>query len=144
MGPLGGFMIWNRGSERPTAGERAVRGEPFLSGMFTRGEVVYADCDGEAASHREPVAIFAGEVLPQYAGALDDAAVRALLDELAQEGRPTLGPIAGRLTRRPTPDRSEIRLSQRVIVGARGLAPGLRPVLVKGIQAALRAARTLP
>src|SRR5437588_12855915 len=23
--------------------ERAARGEPFLSGMFTRGEVVYAD-----------------------------------------------------------------------------------------------------
>jgi hypothetical protein len=39
---------------------RAARGEPFLSGMFTRGEVVYADSGGEAASHREPVAIFAG------------------------------------------------------------------------------------
>ena len=48
--------------------ERAARGEPFLSGMFTRGEVVYADSGGAAASHREPVAIFAGEVLPQYAG----------------------------------------------------------------------------
>ncbi len=41
--------------------ERAAQGEPFLSGMFTRGEVVYADSGGEAASHREPVAIFAGE-----------------------------------------------------------------------------------
>src|SRR6266478_11099 len=46
--------------------ERAAQGEPFLSGMFTRGEVVYADSGGEAASHREPVANFAGEVLPQY------------------------------------------------------------------------------
>ena len=33
--------------------ERAARGEPFLSGMFTRGEVVYADPEGGAASHRE-------------------------------------------------------------------------------------------
>ena len=62
---------------------RAASGQPFLSGMFTRGEVVYADGVGEAASHREPVAIFAGEVLPQYAGDLDDGTVRELLDELA-------------------------------------------------------------
>jgi hypothetical protein len=65
--------------------ERAARGDPFLSGMFTRGEVLHADSGGEAASHREPVAIFAGEVLPQYAGDLEDGTVRELLDELAQE-----------------------------------------------------------
>ena len=65
--------------------ERAARGEPFLSGMFTRGEVVYADPEGGASSHREPVAIFTGEVLPQYAGDLDDRTVRELLDELAGE-----------------------------------------------------------
>jgi hypothetical protein len=65
--------------------ERAARGEPFLSGMFTRGEVLYADRGGEAASHREPVAIFTGEVLPQYAGNLGDDTVRKLLDELAEE-----------------------------------------------------------
>ena len=65
--------------------ERAARGEPFLSGMFTRGEVVYADAEGGAASHREPIAIFTGEVLPQYASDLDDRTVRALLDELAGE-----------------------------------------------------------
>jgi len=70
--------------------ERAAQGEPFLSGMVTRGEVVYADSGGEAASHREPVAIFAGEVLPQYAGDLDDSTVRELLDELAQEMGRTL------------------------------------------------------
>jgi hypothetical protein len=70
--------------------ERAARGEPFLSGMFTRGEVVYADSAGEAATHREPVAIFAGEVLPQYAGDLDDRTVRDLLDELAMEMGRTL------------------------------------------------------
>ena len=62
---------------------RAADNWPFLSGMFTRGDVVYAAAEGEAASYREPVAIFAGEVLPQYAAALDDGAVRALLDELA-------------------------------------------------------------
>jgi hypothetical protein len=53
--------------------------------MFTRGEVVYADPGGGNASHREPVAIFTGEVLPQYAGDLDDVTVRRLLDELAEE-----------------------------------------------------------
>jgi hypothetical protein len=65
--------------------ERAARDEPFLSGMFTRGEVLYAASGGEAASHREPVAIFTGEVLPQYAGDLDDGTVGHLLDELAGE-----------------------------------------------------------
>src|SRR3984957_4176633 len=58
--------------------------------MFTRGEVVYADPGSGDASHREPVAIFTGEVLPQYAGDLDDGTVRKLLDELAEEMGPTL------------------------------------------------------
>jgi hypothetical protein len=65
--------------------ERDARGEPFLSGMFARGEVVYAGSDADAAHDREPVAIFTGEVLPLYAGDLDDETVRALLDELASE-----------------------------------------------------------
>ena len=65
--------------------ERAVRAEPFLSGIFTRVEVVYADAEGGAASHRGPIAIFTGEVLPQYGGDLDDRTVRELLDELAGE-----------------------------------------------------------
>jgi len=34
--------------------ERDARGKPFLSGMFTRGEVVYAGSEGEAAHDREP------------------------------------------------------------------------------------------
>jgi hypothetical protein len=38
--------------------ERHARGEPFLSGMFTRGEVVYAGSEADAAHGREPVAIF--------------------------------------------------------------------------------------
>jgi hypothetical protein len=58
--------------------------------MFSRGEVVYADPRGGDASHREPVAIFTGEVLPQYAGDLDDGTVRKLLDELAEEMGRTL------------------------------------------------------
>ena len=41
--------------------------------------------EGGSASHREPVAMFTGEVLPQYAGDLDDGIVRNLLDELAGE-----------------------------------------------------------
>ena len=57
----------------------------FLSGMFARGEVVYAGSDADAAHDREPVAIFIGEVLPLYAGDLDDDTVRALLNELASE-----------------------------------------------------------
>jgi len=65
--------------------ERDARAEPFLSGMFTRGEVVYAGSEAEAAHDREPVAIFTGEVLPLYAADLDDDAVRLLLDELAAE-----------------------------------------------------------
>src|SRR5712691_12226846 len=56
--------------------ERDARGEPFVSGMFTRGEVVYAGLAGGAAHDREPVAIFSGEVLPLYAGDLADDAVR--------------------------------------------------------------------
>ena len=46
--------------------ERDARGEPFLSGMFTRCEVVYAGSEAEATHDREPVAIFTGEVLPLY------------------------------------------------------------------------------
>src|SRR6266704_6192437 len=47
--------------------ERDARAEPFLSGMFTRGEVVYAGSEADAAHDREPVAILTGEVLPLYA-----------------------------------------------------------------------------
>ena len=65
--------------------ERDARAEPFLSGMFTRGEVIYADSEAEAADDREPVAIFAGEVLPLYAAHIDDDTVRMLLNELASE-----------------------------------------------------------
>jgi len=65
--------------------ERDARGQPFLSGMFTRAEVVYAGSGGEGAHNREPVAIFTGEVLPLYAGNLDDEVVRDLLDELASD-----------------------------------------------------------
>jgi hypothetical protein len=65
--------------------ERDARAEPFLSGMFTRGEVIYAGSQAEAAHDREPVAIFAGEVLPFYAANLHDDTVRGLLNELASE-----------------------------------------------------------
>jgi hypothetical protein len=72
---------------------RAEAGQPFLSGMFTRGEVVYAwpGADGKAGSDRELVAIFSGEAVPLYTGHLDDATVRALLNELATEMAEALG-----------------------------------------------------
>src|SRR5215468_8176730 len=65
--------------------ERDARAEPFLSGMFTRGEVVYAGSRAEPTHDREPVAIFAGEVLPHYAADIDDDTVRTLLNDLASE-----------------------------------------------------------
>src|ERR1700756_2458822 len=65
--------------------DRSARGEPFLSGMFTRGEVVYAGSEAEAAHDREPVAVFTGEVLPLYASDIDDHTVETLLNELASE-----------------------------------------------------------
>ena len=60
---------------------RARRRATFLTGMFTRGEVLYAR--SSLHGDREPVAIFAGEALPQAARKLDDATVEALLNELA-------------------------------------------------------------
>ena len=65
--------------------DRDARAEPFLSGMFTRGEVVYAGSEAAAAHDREPVAIFTGEVLPPYAADMDDRTVEILLNELASE-----------------------------------------------------------
>ncbi len=65
--------------------ERAASDRPFLSGMFTRGEVAYAwrRDDGTAGRDREPVAIFTGEVIPLYMGGLADETVEAMLNELA-------------------------------------------------------------
>ena len=64
---------------------RAGRGAPFLSGMFTRGEVAYAwqREDRSVGKDREPVAIFTGEVIPLYGGDLTDDEVEAMLNELA-------------------------------------------------------------
>jgi hypothetical protein len=66
--------------------ERDARAQPFLSGMFTRGEVVYAGSQGEAAHEREPVAIFTCEVLPLYA-----ADFRAAQTERGARGECALG-----------------------------------------------------
>lgn len=68
--------------------KRAQRNETFLTGMFTRGEVLYART--RLFSDREPVAIFSGEALPLTARALDDATVEALLNELATRMAQTL------------------------------------------------------
>ena len=60
---------------------RARRHATFLTGMFTRGEVLYAR--SPVHTDREPVAIFSGEALPLAAKKLDDATIEALLNELA-------------------------------------------------------------
>src|SRR3546814_16599942 len=67
--------------------ERSAAGAPFLSGMFTKGEVVYAwpGREDAAGSDRKPVAIFSGDAIPLYTGDLDDATVERLLNELAGE-----------------------------------------------------------
>lgn len=68
--------------------ERARRNATFLTGMFTRGEVLYAR--SPLHTDREPVAIFSGEALPLAARELDDAMIEALLDELAAHMARTL------------------------------------------------------
>src|SRR3977135_629840 len=65
--------------------ERHARAEPFLSGMFTRGEVVYAGSEAESAHDREPVAIFTGEGLPLYAADIDDDGIMIRRNERAAE-----------------------------------------------------------
>jgi hypothetical protein len=67
---------------------RARRDATFLTGMFTRGEVLYAR--SPLHTDREPVAIFSGEALPLAARKLDDAKIEALLDDLAAEMARTL------------------------------------------------------
>jgi hypothetical protein len=66
---------------------RVEAGEPALSGMFTRAEVTYAwpREDGTVGSDREPVALFTGEAVHAYLGHLPDAAIEAMLNELAAE-----------------------------------------------------------
>lgn len=69
--------------------DRQARGLPVLSGMMTRGEIIYAR---DGAAMREAVAIFAGEVQPtsphptdaEIEGALNDLGSR-LAQALDQE-----------------------------------------------------------
>jgi len=72
---------------------RVEAGLPALSGMFTRAEVTYAwpRPDGTVGSDREPVAIFTGEAVHAYLGHLPDAAIEAMLNELAAELGAALG-----------------------------------------------------
>ena len=72
---------------------RVEAGEPALSGMFTRAEVTYAwpREDGTVGSDREPVALFTGEAVHAYLGHLPDAAIEAMLNELAAELAPRSG-----------------------------------------------------
>jgi len=72
---------------------RVEAGQPALSGMFTRAEVTYAGprADGSVGSDREPVALFTGEAVHAYLGQLPDAAIEAMLTELAAELGAALG-----------------------------------------------------
>ncbi len=72
---------------------RAESGKAALSGMFTRAEVTYAWVrpDGTAGSDREPIALFTGEAVHAYLGHLPDAAIEAMLNELATELGAALG-----------------------------------------------------
>ncbi|WP_207481115.1 hypothetical protein [Arenibaculum pallidiluteum] len=70
---------------------RSAEGEPFVTGMFTRGEVLYAN-PRDGAADREPVAVFSGEILWGMPGSdLDDEAVMAVLDDLAGSVGAVLG-----------------------------------------------------
>ncbi|WP_457798786.1 hypothetical protein [Methylocystis sp. S23] len=72
---------------------RVEEGKPALSGMAARAEVTYAwrREDGAVSSDREPVAIFTGEAVHAYLGALPDAEIEAMLNELAVELGQALG-----------------------------------------------------
>jgi hypothetical protein len=72
---------------------RVEAGLPALSGMFGRAEVAYAwpRPDGAVGSDREPVALFTGEAVHAYLGALPDAEIEAMLNELAAELGAALG-----------------------------------------------------
>ena len=72
---------------------RVEAGLPALSGMFNRAEVTYAwpREDGSVGSDREPVALFTGEAVHAYLGHLPDAAIEAMLNELAAELGAALG-----------------------------------------------------
>jgi hypothetical protein len=72
---------------------RVESGRPALSGMSTRAEVTYAwpRDDGTVGSDREPVALFTGEAVHAYLGHLSDAAIEAMLNELATELATELG-----------------------------------------------------
>lgn len=70
---------------------RAEAGKPVISGMFTRGEVLYATSGPDGIIDREPVAILTGEILPAASGHLTDEEVVGLLDDIAAE----LGRVLG-------------------------------------------------
>lgn len=72
---------------------RVAAGLPALSGMFARAEVTYAwpRPEGGVGSDREPVALFSGEAVHAYLGHLPDAAIEAMLNELAMELGAALG-----------------------------------------------------
>jgi hypothetical protein len=59
--------------------ERKAQGLPVVTGMITKGEIIYAGGD---TALREPVAIFSGEIHPSSSPPTDDE-VESALDSLA-------------------------------------------------------------
>ena len=72
---------------------RVASGQLALSGMFPRAEVTYAwrRDDSTVGSDREPGALFTGGAVHPYLGHLSDAAIEAMLNELATELGVALG-----------------------------------------------------
>ena len=64
--------------------QRAGENLPFLTGVLSTGDVLYAyPSDSGPTTHHEPVASFRGEVSTLYNRDLSDDQVRELLNELA-------------------------------------------------------------
>jgi hypothetical protein len=73
--------------------QRASQEQPFLTGMVTSGDVVYAwpEGPGKAGGGHEPTILFSGEVSPLYGGNLSDSEVISMLTDLAAELGNALG-----------------------------------------------------
>jgi len=93
--PKGAWFYVSEAVRTPRVGMkgRVESGQPALSGMFTRAEVTYAwpRDDGTVSSNLEPLALFTGKAVHAYLGHLSDAAIEAILNDLATELGAALG-----------------------------------------------------
>ena len=95
--PRGAWFYVSEAVRTPRVGMkgRVESGQPALSGMFTRAEVTYAwpRDDGTVGSDRDP-GPFTGKAVHAYLGHLSDAAIEAILNELATELGAAFGQFA--------------------------------------------------